>query len=108
MRFRAAVRSATGNSKNFYGTIIGNELVPVAPIPVPTQIEIRGEPGGFFLEHFAGDGAFLTDSWHATLEDAMRQAEFEFGTSPDEWTTVEDGENGKGDKGGGDKAVRNQ
>jgi hypothetical protein len=34
--------------------------------------------------HICADGTG-TDTWHESLEDAMHQADFEFGVQPDEW-----------------------
>ncbi len=33
-----------------------------------------------------------SDTWHETLEDAMDQADFEFGVKPEEWDVVVDEE----------------
>jgi len=42
---------------------------------------------GFYLLYHpeAGPG---TNTWHMTLDDAMHQAEWEFGVAPSEWTKV--------------------
>ena len=48
----------------------------------------RGETG-CYLFHICGDG-LAADTWHETLEEAMEQAEWEFGVTPEEWTIVEE------------------
>ena len=50
------------------------------------HLQIREEKEGFFLvsesshPHLGGG-----DTWHKTLEDAIAQAEFEFGVKASEW-----------------------
>jgi hypothetical protein len=39
---------------------------------------------GFYLLHLCADGRG-TDTWHENLADALHQADFEFGVTPDEW-----------------------
>jgi hypothetical protein len=56
------------------------------PCPPFTRLEIAtyGKEAGFYLLHLCSDDRG-TDTWHATLDDAFYQAEFEFGVKPDEW-----------------------
>ena len=42
------------------------------------------DDGGFYLMYEPETRAG-TDTWHQTLEDAMHQAEWEFGVTADEW-----------------------
>jgi hypothetical protein len=66
----------TGNTRH----VVGGELM--AP---PTALEIvSGGPGeaGYFLVYLDATGQAMTDTWHASLEDAQAQAEFEFGVRP--------------------------
>lgn len=42
---------------------------------------------GYYLEHLCADG-LGTDTWHQSLEDALYQAEWEFGVQPSEWVEV--------------------
>jgi hypothetical protein len=48
--------------------------------------QYAGEPG-YYLVHICDDN-LQTDTWHNTLEDALHQAEWEFGVQPAEWTDV--------------------
>jgi len=54
---------------------------------VPTELRIvrRDDGTGYFLLYCDKSGDELTDTWHATLEDALHQAEFEFTVRPEEW-----------------------
>jgi hypothetical protein len=47
------------------------------------------DDAGFYLLYFpeAGPG---TDTWHQSLDDALHQAEWEFGVAPTEWVKVAD------------------
>jgi hypothetical protein len=56
-------------------------------LPPPQQLEIVQLPpdSGFYLLYLDGNGAEMTDTWHESLEQAMDQANFEFGLLPNEW-----------------------
>ena len=53
------------------------------------SLEIAQFPtdSGFYLLHICASGE-IADTWHETVEDAMHQAEFEFGVHKDEWVSV--------------------
>ena len=61
------------------------------PFPPFTSLVITRcllpDDNGFYLEHLCADG-LGTDTWHQTLEDALHQAEWEFGVHPTEWIEV--------------------
>ncbi len=42
--------------------------------------------GGFYLLYLDESGREVTDTWHESLEDALRQATFEFNVDPEDWT----------------------
>jgi len=58
---------------------------------VETASELRVMPfsadQGFYLMHFNADGDELTDTYHESLDEALEQANFEFGVTPDEWSS---------------------
>jgi hypothetical protein len=88
MRLRANVNGATGKTKHAVGEFVAGKVVPVKTLPVPAWVEISEENGSFYLLYFDTNGNFLTDTWHQTVDEAKRQAEFEFGISAEEWTSV--------------------
>ena len=57
--------------------------------PAFASLEIAQFPNdsGFYLLHICATGE-VADTWHQTIEDAMHQAEFEFGVRKEEWTTA--------------------
>jgi hypothetical protein len=57
--------------------------------PPFVSLEIAQYPkdSGFYLLHICATGE-IADTWHESLEDAMHQAEFEFGVQKDEWLSV--------------------
>ena len=57
--------------------------------PPFVSLEIAQFPtdSGFYLLHICASGE-VADTWHETVEDAMHQAEFEFGVHKDEWVSV--------------------
>ncbi len=64
----------------------------VKPRPTPERnlkfnFEIRDDGGGHFIfYHESEDGSILGDTWHETLEDAINQAQHDFGIIRADWT----------------------
>lgn len=88
MRLRAKVRQVFGSSKNYIGTIIDDQPVPVTQLPNPDWLEISEEDGAFFLYYLNADFECFADTWHQTLESAQREAMLGFGITPDQWIGV--------------------
>ena len=84
------VREIRGLKRPFGGPAQGGWLPPEAAAPQAPEttidLQILEEKDGFFLVsesshvHFRGG-----DTWHSTLEEAMAQAEHQFGVKPSEW-----------------------
>jgi hypothetical protein len=60
------------------------------PRPTPAEdalvdLEIEEVEGGYVLQWFSRGTAHHGDSWHETLEDALKQANIEFGLRPGEF-----------------------
>jgi len=88
MRLRAHVRRSTGRTVHTLGTLVDGQPVPTERLPLPRWLEITEGDGGYCLLHFDANGNCFADTWHATLEAAKSQAEFEFGIKQDEWQDV--------------------
>ena len=60
--------------------------------PPFVSLEIASYQGekSCYLFHICSDGSG-TDTWHETVEDALDQAEWEFGVTPQEWVVVQEG-----------------
>lgn len=72
----------TGKTQHFHG----DEL-----LPPPTELRIvqySSDPG-YYLFYCDDSGAELTDTYHDSVQEAMDQAEFEFGITAEEWSEVE-------------------
>lgn len=54
------------------------------------SIELAIEEGALYLFRLGVDGEPLGDTWHSSLEEAMRQATNEFSVNPGDWMQVED------------------
>lgn len=65
------------------------------PLPWPRFLVIEERAGrllhepGVLLYRFDEDGIFGGDSWHATVHDALDQAQYEYGGFLNEWQTTE-------------------
>jgi hypothetical protein len=59
--------------------------------PPFTSLLIAQYPGdaGYYLMHLC-EGGVGADTWHQNLDDALHQAEWEFGVSPEEWIVTND------------------
>ncbi len=68
----------TGNTRHYRN----GQLLPP---PVSLQIAQYPDDAGYYLFYLDGDGEVQADTYHDSVEDALDQAEFEFGVRPDEW-----------------------
>jgi hypothetical protein len=57
---------------------------PVGPAFKLQIIQFEGEDG-FYLIRYDSDGQELTDTLHERIEEALSQAQFEYGVTPDLW-----------------------
>jgi hypothetical protein len=85
MKLRAIVKQSTGKTKHTIGQFVEGKPIPVKTLVVPAWVEISDDGGAFYLLHFDAAGTCFADTWHQNLEEAKRQAEFEFGISATEW-----------------------
>ena len=92
MILEAKVKRATGGCVHRDATIVGGKLVDGPVMPPPARVRIEPEKGGssFFLLYFDEAGRVMNDGWHQTLEEAKRQAKFEFEIEEDDWTEKRD------------------
>ena len=58
---------------------------------MPTELHIVQYEfdAGYYLFYCDESGTEITDTYHESLEKAMAQAEWEFGTKNDEWRNTE-------------------
>jgi hypothetical protein len=63
-----------------------------AATPAPTPIEeqlldltIASDRNGYMLEWRGADTRHSGDTWHESLEDALHQAQMQFGIEPGDW-----------------------
>ncbi len=50
---------------------------------------VEAGPGSYYLESTDRSGEYAGDTWHSSLDDALDQAEFEYGITTKEWIDVE-------------------
>lgn len=67
------------------------DSVGARPFPpfVSLAITRYGQDAGYYLMHICGNG-LATDTWHETLEDALKQAAWEFEVRSEEWQDVDE------------------
>lgn len=88
VRLKAKVMRVTGKTVHGLGTIIEGKPVMTQVFPPPAWVEIVEEENAFYLLHFASDGRSMADTWHPTLDEAKRQASFEFEIGEQDWETL--------------------
>jgi hypothetical protein len=72
----------TGGTRHY----IGSEELPA---PASLKIARYEEDAGYYLFYCDEAGTELTDTYHDSLDQALAQAEWEFGVEPGEWEPVQ-------------------
>ena len=57
-------------------------------LPWPRVLIIEEKPDGVFLFRFTADGVCSGDTWHLSVDDAIAQAEAEYGELLNAWKEV--------------------
>ena len=57
---------------------VGTPNGPQTPMPYPEVLYLETDQSSCMLYRYTLGGQFCGDTWHATLEDAKSQAEFEY------------------------------
>jgi hypothetical protein len=86
MRLTAHVRRTTGATAHSVGSDVSGAGTLFEPA---TRLEIVAEANGVTLIRYSALGAFVGDTWHTSVEEAKRQARFEFETEPSDWKESE-------------------
>jgi hypothetical protein len=64
-------------------------------LPPPSRLRVvrceEGKHPGYYLFYDDDTGQEMTDTWHETIEAALKQAHWEFRIRPEEWEIVEEG-----------------
>jgi len=89
MKFKAEVNKVIGKTKHSIGNIIDGEPKEMAKLPDARWLEIEEGDGGFFLYHYNDSGICISDTWHLSIDAAMKQAEFEFQIKKTDWKMIE-------------------
>ena len=70
----------TGRTAHYQGD---EEIVDISELRI---VRYEGD-NGYYLLYFNRKGEEVTDTYHDTIHQAMKQAEFEFNVKVDEWET---------------------
>jgi hypothetical protein len=85
MSLTAKVKRVTGATKHYIGRIVDDAVVKESEIAAPVSVVITASDGAFLLLRMDAQGHCLADTWHETVEEAKRQAAFEFEIGEDDW-----------------------
>jgi len=89
MKYIARISSNSSKCSHGIATIKEDTPVLLSSIGGPDSLQIVEEGGSFYLLYINKMGDTEADTWHASLEDAMGQAEFEFGVTKVDWKVTE-------------------
>jgi hypothetical protein len=91
-RLIADVKTVTGKTEHLLGAAHEDgRLVGVERIPAPAYVVIsEDKDGSFYLFHYNSQNDCIADSWFQSLEQAKRQAKFEFDLDDGDWAQYDD------------------
>ncbi len=81
----AFVQKASGKTTHTWGTLDSDGPRALGQFSCAARVEVVQEGEGFFLLRFDAEGQFCGDTWHASEEDAKKQAEFEYEITNSDW-----------------------
>jgi hypothetical protein len=84
LKWTAAVRRETGRTRHNILTAEGTTEQVVGII----RVELLQDASGYFLYRLDRTGVCVADTWHATIEEAKRQASHEFEITAEDWAPV--------------------
>lgn len=88
LRLTANVRTCTGKTRHGVGSIFDGVPVMSEQLPNAARAEIEEGNEGYFLLRFTESSEFAGDTWHQTLDEAKRQAHFEYAIQDDDWKVL--------------------
>jgi hypothetical protein len=88
---KSRVRQTNSTVRHFVsGVTESGRIAPIYEIPEAQFIAITPGDGGFYLFRLSSDNELLGDMWFPTLEEAFRQAEFEFDVGQECWEEADE------------------
>ena len=88
MRLTATVKRATGATAHYIGGVDEEGKFGAKPASPASSVEIQEVDEGWLLLRIDASGEPITDTWHASLEEAKEQARFEYEIEDDDWKAV--------------------
>ena len=93
MKYVARIKEVLRPGIHRVAQIVDGNLTSGEVLREPDRVEISIEAGGTscFMYRYTRTGEFCGDTWHATLDDAVAQAQFEFGLKRSDFVEVIEG-----------------
>jgi len=85
MKLKAYVVRVTGKTIHSIGEVIEGKVVPKQKMPDAAYVVTEEMNGSCYLYRYSNTGEFAGDTWHETLEEAKRQARFEYVIGDSDW-----------------------
>ncbi len=89
MRIKAYIFRSTEVTKHYKSSIENGKIEANEEVSSPKWIEISEEEDGVYLYHFSSGNNCIADTWHESIEDAKKQAMFEFGVAEEQWSPID-------------------
>ena len=90
VHLKAIIKHDLGKTRHSLGTIKVGELEEIAKLPLSAWVEIEEGESGVYLYRYSANGECVSDTWHASVNEAIEQAEFEFDIKRTDWEEIED------------------
>ncbi len=88
MKLRAITKRVLLSTVHRKATVREGRVDEVERFPPAATVEIEHSSSGWLLLRYDDHGDCVGDTWHSTVEEAKRQAQFEFDIQIDDWQEV--------------------
>ena len=88
MTLKAYVRRLSG--RHGIGALVEGRVIEKEKLPPAAWVVIDEKEDGIFLIRYSDTADFAGDTWHASIEDAKKQARSEFEIESGDWFSEED------------------
>jgi hypothetical protein len=85
MKLKAYVARVTGKTSHSVGEVVDGKVVPKRQMPDAAWVVIEEVNGSCYLSRYSNNGDFAGDTWHETVDEAKRQARFEYDIPDGDW-----------------------
>ncbi len=86
MRLYAKIGEDLSEVSQNKARIKNNDTVITEKLSIAAYVEIVESNKNIYLYRYDRDGNIVGDTWHLTIDEAKKQAHYEYGIENDQWT----------------------